>query len=147
MNPLTLLREVINEYGSSVILKERLELINDHLRNTVQKLEELEAENERLKKRNAELEERLAKFEQDTSGLSSEAREILVFLAANANGRYLPQSHIQSGTEIEISRLQYHLTILEEKRFIHGAHYYTNQESRYALAQEGSKHLMDHGEI
>ena len=137
-----------------MILKERLKLINDHLRNAEQKLEELETEikrlkkeNGRLKKWNAELEERLEKFEEDISEILPEAHEILVFLAENAKGGYLPQSHIQSGTGFDINRLKYHLTVLEEKRFIHGAHYYTNQESRYALAQEGSKHLMDHGEI
>ena len=154
MNPLTLLKEAINEYGSRVILKERLELINDHLRNSEQKQEELEAENkrlrkgnERLKKKNAELSERFSKFEQDTSGLLPEAHEILVFLAENANGKRLLQSHIQSETGLDINRLKYHLSVLEKKQFIHGFHNYMNRESRYELSPKGTKHLMDHGEI
>ena len=51
MNPLKLLEKVINEHGSSAILKERLELVNDQLQRNEREKSEMEDEIVKLKKK------------------------------------------------------------------------------------------------
>jgi len=59
MNLLNLLRNLINEHGSSQILRERLSLAADEAKKLEKEYRELEAENEKLKQENTELRQQL----------------------------------------------------------------------------------------
>jgi hypothetical protein len=66
MNPITLIEKLINEHGSSTILKERLELLKDQM-------SALEKENNALKSENAVLKDKAKHFE---SKINDAAKEI-----------------------------------------------------------------------
>jgi hypothetical protein len=59
------IEKLINEHGSSVVLKEHLALLNTKLGLLREDIEHLQAENANIIKRNAELEEKL--FRQEKS--------------------------------------------------------------------------------
>ena len=89
LNPLTLLEKAINEHGSSVILKERLELVKDQLAKVVAENTELEeiqnkyhllkTENSKLKGEIENLEEKIKKLKQPPS-LSKDGLKILQYI-------------------------------------------------------------------
>lgn len=147
MNPLKLLEKAINEHGSSAILNERLELVNDQLQRNEREKSEMEDEIVKLKKENESLKQRISEIESTAAGVNPEEKQILLYLAENGNGLSLTQSHIQSGTGININRLKLHLSKLENKGYICGHHSFMNRKSEYSLSSNGTEYLIEINEL
>ena len=100
MNLIKLFEKAINEHGSATVLKERIKLLKDVLKKTEQDKLELETEVVELRKENKELIEEIEKLYSDSLGSLNDADNILLYLAKNGDGRSMPKSNIQSGTQI-----------------------------------------------
>ena len=115
--------KLINEHGSAVILKERIELINDKYEALQTKLENSLKENELLKKENKLLSSQLREYEQNseaqkgkTFSLSKEQQNILKILFPNNDG--LEESALAQKLSIDMGTLSYHTDELLEKGLI-----------------------------
>lgn len=69
MNPITLIEKLINEHGSSTILKERLELLKDQI-------SALEKENGALKSENAVLKDKAKHLESKLNDATKETQRL-----------------------------------------------------------------------
>ncbi len=70
MNPIELFDKLINEHGSSTILRERIELLKDHFMVLANKEVQLTAEITKLTKENSQLAHRLHELENQLSAVA-----------------------------------------------------------------------------
>ncbi|NJD03706.1 MAG: hypothetical protein FIA99_14175 [Ruminiclostridium sp.] len=89
LNPFSLIEELINEHGSSSILRERLLLLKDELRNIEKERTELKTKISELMKENAECRKQL-----DKQNIPDQFTEYLgALFKRDPSGRYAPVAH------------------------------------------------------
>lgn len=120
---LDMFEKLINEHGSAVILKERIELINDKYEALQSKLENSLKENELLKKENRLLTSKLKEYEQNSEAqkekplsLSDEQKRILKVLFSSNDG--VDERSLAQNLSIDMGALNYHTDELLEKGLI-----------------------------
>lgn len=154
---LEIFEKLINEHGSSTILKERLELfsdkysiLEDKLEASNQKKSALEAENQSLKTQlqqaNQDI-DRLQKIIDAAAKSQSEEKldevkegilKTLFEANSEANIRQLAQ-HVK----LQESVIQYHIDNLKEQKLIKHGPLYINQPLTYEISQEGRKYVIE----
>jgi DNA-binding transcriptional ArsR family regulator len=160
---LKMFEKLINEHGSSTILKERLELFSDKYSVLEEKLKVsehnnklLESENDKLRTELSQLRNKYEQLKENTQlrdeeksilELDETKEKILQFLFQQ--GDEINLSHLCSQLSLDKSTAEYHLTALEEGKFIY-THYYqgdwlegTSGYSSYEIEQEGRKYVIE----
>lgn len=120
---LEMFEKLINEHGSAVILKERIELINDKYEALQTKLDNSLKENALLKKENKILSSQLKEYElntesqkKETDSLPNEQEKILKILFSNNDG--VEEKSLAQNLGIDMGSLNYHTDELLEKGLI-----------------------------
>ena len=120
---LDMFEKLINEHGSSVILKERIKLINDKYEAIETKLENTVKENEVLKKEIKLLSAQLKEYQLNSEAqkiktdlLPEAQKNILNILFSNNDG--VDESSLASQINIDIGTLDYHTDELLDKGLI-----------------------------
>ena len=155
--------KLINEHGSSIILKERLELFSDKysmleekLKLSEQKDNMLESENDQLKLQLNRAEKEIKSLqetievdaEKNSSGQLKEAQEKILRFLFKA-GDEVNLINLCSQLSLDKSTAEYHLNILEEGKFIYTKYYQGDWISgeggntTYEIAQEGRKYVIE----
>ena len=143
--------KLINEHGSSVILKERLQLFSDKyevLEGKNQVLEgknsNLEAELQTAKEKIKELEAKIALTENsDTAeNLSSEETLILKFLF-DSNNRF-QSDELARKFSIAIGKIEYHLNKLGDLNLIY-CQYNMMHPTTYKISSDGQGYVVENG--
>ena len=125
---LDMFEKLINEHGSSVILKERIELINDKYEALVEKLSNKEEENKILKQENELLKQKIEQYEAQatTAQTNNDAlpreQQAILRLLFNVNSN-IRDEHIAKELKMEMGVLEYHLDELQEKDLINHPSY------------------------
>ncbi len=147
---LDMLEKLINEHGSSAILRERLELFSD-------KYSMLEEKNSHLQERNKELEAQLQKANEEIGQLQSivqaNSKDKGTDVLANATQnvlKYFFDTAVDFTAErvcqqfsLEPGIAQYHIDNLMEKELLtHGA-LYVNQPMRYCISKRGRAYIIE----
>ena len=89
LNPFSLIEDLINEHGSSTILRERLLLLKDELGKVEKERAELQAKAAKLEKANAELRRQL-----DEVTMPDQFTEYMgALFKRDSSGRYIPVAH------------------------------------------------------
>lgn len=134
---LKMFEKLINEHGSSTILKERLELFSDKYSILEEKLKVSEHKNKLLENENDKLRTEVSQArteieqlkatikssvaEKSINKLDETKEKILQFLFQV--GDEVPLMHICSQLSLDKSTAEYHLNILDEGKYIY-THYY-----------------------
>ncbi|CSB29023.1 hypothetical protein R6I31_003279 [Vibrio cholerae] len=120
---LDMIEKLINEHGSSTILKERLELFNDKyealeakLQNSEREVSLLKQENELLKHKVAELENDLNAHSKKEQPIPEEQISILKLLFGSHDS--VEERAIARHLNIDLGITKYHLNELETKYLI-----------------------------
>ncbi|WP_028863895.1 winged helix-turn-helix domain-containing protein [Psychromonas aquimarina] len=152
---LSMFEKLINEHGSSTILKERITLINDKYEILQTKLDLSEKENSQLKKDNEKLENKLKEYENQLSEQSNQIIKLpeiqislLNVLFANTDG--VDERLLAEKLNIDLGTLNYHTDKLLEKGlishpgFIMGNSFTGESGScEHYISKEGRKYLME----
>ncbi len=132
MNPITLIEKLINEHGSSTILKERLELLRDQMSALEKENGVLKSENAILKGKQNETESQLNKAikeierlnqiierfkKDDTKAHLDAVTEKILRLFFDA-GREMSINGVAAALSMDISTAQYHFDLLLEADLI-----------------------------
>lgn len=140
------IEKLINDHGSAVILKERIELANDKYSALEQKVIKLEAENKILQLNLEKAEIEIKNLKKLTEGsLSNDLEEIkqeLLCLLAGHDG--ITAIQISRASEKSDQLILFHLTELENLHYVHGS-YSSIDDTEWYLAQEGRGYLVRHG--
>jgi len=151
---LEMFQKLINEHGSSVILKERLELINDKYEALEEKLENsndknklLQQENELLKKQITDTQSQLSAAQPKVEALHKNEQDILKLLF-NVNNR-VREEIISHELKLEIGILKYHLDELLDKQLLNNPTYImgnaftgTTGYREHAISKDGRKYVV-----
>ncbi len=148
---LAMLEKLINEHGSSSILRERLGLFSD-------KYEMLEQKNKTLEENNASLENQLQAANKEIEKLRAEATsnqaansfanlhenesKLLKYLFDNDHDFTAHQ--IASYLSIPIGNAEYHLDKLLEHNYIRG-HLNMMTGTKYSISPEGRAYVIESG--
>lgn len=147
------IERLINEHGSAVILKERIALANDKYAALEQKLaaselrtKELESENQglRVDLEKAKIEiQNLKKLTEQAHGsrLEEIKEKLLQLLAAHPD---VETEQLANVLEANAQLITFHLTELENTRFVHGS-YSAYDETTWSIAHDGRSYLVKHG--
>ncbi len=152
---LEMFEKLINEHGSSVILKERLGLINDKYEALGEKLEIsnnkntlLQQENEQLKQQVAEIQSQLSASLPIDEDLPQEQKNILKLLFNTDNS--VREEVISHQAKLEIGVLKYHLDELLEKELLnHPSHIRANPRTKtkgyrqHSISKNGRKYVVE----
>jgi len=150
---LDLISKLINEHGSSEILKQRLELINERYEELERKLESSKNECELLKGENEDLTEKASNLENQLDALKSfdekinEEQEDILKLLLNVEFK----RDYEIGQELDLDKglLDYHISELSGKELIkyHHGTILINQTNhpKWKITQEGRKYLIEGG--
>lgn len=145
---LAMLEKLINEHGSSTILRERLELFSD-------KYSMLEDKNNHLLERSADLESQLQQAKQEIQKLKEELdrnteNQVLVVLEDievqilkmlfDSNQNFFAADLTQS-FQSPIGNIEYHLNNLLEKKLIN-ASYNVIDDTRYYISASGRAYVV-----
>ena len=149
------IEKLINEHGSAVILKERIELLKDQYAALEQRLaasetakaellsqkQAIELDYYKLKDRVTTLEAQLV--ERHGQRLDAVRESILSALVAF-------NSHISIGKVAELTQIGeqlalYHLTEMEKGKLVHGSYTVDGRPPTWAIAQGGRGYLVQHG--
>jgi len=157
MEMLEMFEKLINEHGSSTILRERLELFSDKysmleekLNASQQQKEALEAENNRL---SAQLERAEREIERLQHQLDSEAAASAGAKLDEAKEQIL-KTLFETNCEATVAQIghtigvpenvaQYHIDALKEKELITFGSLIMNQPITYRLSKEGRKYVVE----
>jgi len=145
---LAMLEKLINEHGSSTILRERLELFSD-------KYSMLEDKNNHLLERNAELESQLQQAKQEaqkfkdkldrntrSQGLVSlEDIEVQILKLLFDSNQDLLAADLAQNFQSPIGNIEYHLNNLLEKKLIN-ASYNMIDDTRYSISAGGRAYIV-----
>ena len=148
------IEKLINERGSAVVLRERLELAKEQFavleRKTgdlALKVEELEAENKRLR---VELQQRAeqiraleAAAQEERTGDRPEIEQRILLLIARHSGLQVEQ--IGESVGLVREAVIFHLNELCEVGFIDSSHDVYGVRGGFYLVQEGRRYLMTRG--
>ncbi len=151
---LEMFEKLINEHGSSVILKERIALINDKYEALQYKLESSQKENELLKKENEILKGQLELLNTQAQKAASKEllihpsqQEILKHLFSNSDG--VDESLLARTVNLDIGMLSYHLDELLEQGLIDNPGYsmgngFTGESGRttHYISKDGRKYVV-----
>lgn len=147
------IERLINEHGSSSILKERLALASDQYGALEKKLSEANGSNEKLQSENATLRLDLEKAQEKIRNLEEklverhgqhleEIREkLLQLLVAHSE---VTSQQIASAIGKSSELVTFHLTEMENAKLVHGS-YYAEGETEWSIAQGGRAYLVRHG--
>jgi hypothetical protein len=147
------IERLINEHGSSVILKERIALINDKYAALEQKLfaselrtKNLESDNKTLNKNlqeaKVEIENLQKLFEKTHSNRLLEVQENILALLASQETY---ENNIAQSLGISAQVAKLHLQDLSEMEFIYKSLSMSGQQFPWQLSQEGRRYLAKHG--
>ena len=153
---LNMFEKLINEHGSSAILKERIELINDKYEAMQGNFDNSEKENELLRKEVSVLKQQIstlqsqvASVQPQSNELPKEQQDILKFLFI-AND-YVRDELIARELNLEMSMLTYHLNELCEKKLLDMPNYINGSEfngstgySEQGISTKGRKYFVEH---
>ena len=153
---LDMFQKLINEHGSSVILKERIELINDKYEALETKLENAIKENEILKKENElqkqqieQLSSQIQSNVNPTVELPSEQQAILKLLF-EANTRVREEA-IAHQLSLEVGNLSYHLDELHNLEYLNHPSYIsgspltgTKGYREQSISKDGRKYVVEY---
>jgi chromosome segregation ATPase len=143
----------INEHGSAVILKERIELANEKYAELKQELStsslranELEAENQRIRLDLEKLQEKVLSFEEnfvESHGqrLEKVREEFLQLLVAHS---HITSSQIAREIGKSSDYVTFHLTQMQKVNLVL-ASYYIGGDTGWSLSQGGRAYLASHG--
>ena len=143
--------KLINEHGSSVILKERLQLFSDKyevLEGKNQVLEgkniNLECELQTAKAKINELEKIIALTESNNTSdnISEEEKQILKFLFDTNTSHY--SQDLARQFSIVIGKVEYHLNKLEDLDLIY-SQYNTMYPTSYQVSSGGQAYVVENG--
>ena len=144
---LAMLEKLINEHGSSSILRERLELFSD-------KYEMLEQKNKTLEENNASLENQLQAANKEIEKLRTEAasnssaklheNELKLLKYLFDNNHDFTAHQIASYLSIPIGNAEYHLDKLLEHNYIRG-HLNMMTGTTYSISPEGRAYVIESG--
>ncbi len=147
---LAMLEKLINEHGSSTILRERLELFSDKYSMLEEKNKHLNERNEILESQLQTAKEEIDKLQsiidktntnQNNDGLAETTEEILKFLFDQNHDINL--GHICNQFSLEKGVADYHIDNLMESGLItHGA-LFVNQPPSYRISKEGRKYIIE----
>ncbi len=147
---LAMLEKLINEHGSSSILRERLELFSD-------KYSMLEEKNTHLSERNKELESQVDTLKSEIDKLKSiideskrnQKNNDLPEISFNILKYLFDQQHdvnvanVGNHFSLEKGLTEYHIDKLKEMKLItHGA-LFVNQPLTYRISKEGRKYIVE----
>ncbi len=152
---LDMIEKLINEYGSSTILKERLELFNDKyealevkLANATKENELLQKENQQLKGKVQELEAQIEKAAPAKDGLPEEQVNILRMLFSTTE--YVSEEYVAHHMSLEIGVAKYHLNELLEKELLNHPSYTMDNPLtgssgtvEHSISDLGRKHVVE----
>ena len=160
---LKMFKDLINEHGSSTILRERLALFSDKytvlekkLSVSKQRCSILETENQKLKSQVKQAREEIKRLKEviDTytkkdspTQLNAVQDKILKYLFEAENDMLIGQ--ICPFLSLNENTVKYHLVILEEYNFISSACYYAGGEiddegsQTYAIDQKGREYIIE----
>ena len=152
---LDMFEKLINEHGSSTILKERIELINDKYEALQTKLQNVEKENELLKKENEILTNQLSEYKAHSAEIESQKesipeqqQEILKILFTCSQG--VDERVLAGKLSLDIGTLHYHTDALLEKKLISHPSYsmanaFTGEPSTctHYISKDGRKYVVE----
>ena len=148
------IEKLINEHGSAVILKQRIDLANDKYsaledKNSIleQKIALLEAENKSLRANLEKAEaksETLRKLTTNTNGGLDKVKVNIILLLAQQDSY---QGNIVQKLSLNPQVAAFHLEELEKMEFIYRSISMTSQEFPWELLQEGRRYLIVNGLI
>ena len=137
------IERLINEHGSAVILKERIELANDKYAALESKASNLESENKTLRlnleKAEAEIQKLKKLAEKTHSGRLDEIKEKILQLLSHhdeANSNQISQA---LGANEQV--ITFHLNELETSNFVSPS-YIMNSPVLWYIAHEGRRYLI-----
>lgn len=147
--------KLINEHGSSTILKERIKLINDKYEVLQTKLQSVEKENELLKKENVLLSNQLNEYKEQSVAIESQKesilepqKEILKILFSNARG--VDERVLARQLNLDIGTLNYHTdALLEKKLILHPGYTMANAftgesgSCTHYISKDGRKYVVE----
>jgi DNA-binding transcriptional ArsR family regulator len=160
---LSMFEKLINEHGSSTILKERLELFSDKYSMLEEKLKISEQKNKLLENENNNLKIQLnqagkeiehlkkaieSSISSETSKKLDEIKEKILQLLFQI-GDEINLMQLCSQLSIDKNTAEYHLNILEEGEYIFSRYYQgdwvsgDSGYSAYVIAQEGRKYVVE----
>jgi len=103
----------------------------------------LEGEVNPLKREVERLKNKIQKDSAHDAGQLDEIEIKILQILSSASGRVIAGS-IATRLSISQTKADYYLAKLERAGFIHGAHFYTDQSTEYALAHLGREYLVKH---
>ncbi len=122
---LDIIEKLINEHGSSTILKERLALISDRYELLEEKNTDLRYRNEELKQELSEasdeierLKEIVEKNQKDKNILELDAPALEILEILFETNRAISKEDISAKTDIDLSMVSYHFDNLRNANFI-----------------------------
>lgn len=147
---LAMLEKLINEHGSSTILRERLELFSDKYSMLEEKNAHLTENNNNLETQVASLKEEVMKLQsiidvntekQNDSDLSEITKQLLQHFFDQAQD--INVRSICNHFSLEKGIAEYHLDKLKELGFVkHGA-LMVNQPLSYCISKEGRSYIVE----
>lgn len=151
---LKMFEKLINEHGSSTILKERIELINDKYEALSDKLENSKKENQLLHQENETLKQQIVDLQRQLESypvndeFPHEQKEILKLLFKTNDS--VRDELIARELNIEIGVLNYHIDELLEKEFINHPSYImgssltgTKGYRKQSISKNGRKYVVE----
>lgn len=153
---LDMFEKLINEHGSSAILKERIELINDKYEAMQGKFDNSEKENELLRKEVGVLKQQISTLQSQVASAQPQSNELpkeqqdilkLLFIAND----YVRDELIARELNLEMGMLTYHLDELLEKKLLDMPSYISGSEfngstgySEQGISTKGRKYFVEH---
>lgn len=153
---LNMFEKLINEHGSSAILKERIELINDKYEAMQGKFDNSEKENELLRKEVGVLKQQISTLQSQVASAQPQSNELpkeqqdilkLLFIAND----YVRDELIARELNLEMGMLTYHLDELLEKKLLDMPSYISGSEftgstgySEQGISTKGRKYFVEH---
>ncbi len=148
---LSMLEKLINEHGSSTILKERLELFSDKYEMLEQKnttLEEkntfLEAQLEAAKKEIKKLREELASNQGSDKASSLHESEVKILKHLFDTNSDFTANQLASFLNIPVGNTEHHLDKLLEVEYIYN-HLSMMTDTTYSISSEGRSYVIENG--
>ena len=149
---LEMLEKLINEHGSSTILRERLELFSDKYSMLEEKITHLQLRNQELEGQLQEAKEEISRLQdiveahsesQNSSILPDVTASILkYFFDAAAD---LTTEQICRQFSLEHSVAQYHIDNLKEQQLLAHGTLFVNQPIRYRISKPGRAFVIENG--
>ncbi len=152
---LDMIEKLINEHGSSTILKERLELFNDKYEALESKLKNAEKENQLLLKENEQLKSEVASLKEEigeSNAKSSQLPDIqinILKLLFNESD-WVREPNLINHMQLEEGLAKYHLTELIEKGLLKrplrsGSNPMVSSRgnTEHAISDQGRKYVVE----